>query len=190
MLTIYYTECAHIAYCSLLFACRHVIGTVCVIDTKPRKSVPQEMQDLFHQMVSVVNGMVSMTINLAQKMQTMSMFVAKVSHELRTPLNGILGMSAILKEELQTKPAQVFPVIVLFLCDSIRFLCVFLKVPPVLSVIMVSLPLHCPASPHFSLDALCWSKDVKYSPFPPMGYGMGCVMSETDRFCWGRTTRR
>ena len=107
------------ANCSLPFACRHVIGTVCIIDTKPRDSVPHEMLDKFNQLVSVVQGMVSMRLQLAERIESMSLFVAKVSHELRTPLNGILGMSEILKDELKATPAQVF------LAIAMQFLRVF-----------------------------------------------------------------
>lgn len=90
----------------------HRIGTLCVIDSKPREFDKERQETLKAIARQVINQMeLRLLMKEAQKAaKTKSLFLATMSHEIRTPLNGILGCANILldraKEEEDKKLAQ------------------------------------------------------------------------------------
>jgi signal transduction histidine kinase/ActR/RegA family two-component response regulator len=86
------------------------IGTLCVIDHKPRTLTDQQLQAL-----ECLGRQVQDQLKLRKKLKELrmetqkaiqaekskSLFFANMSHEIRTPLNGILGMTEILAQRMK-----------------------------------------------------------------------------------------
>ena len=93
------------------------LGTLCVIDTKPREITDEErglLEALARQVVSQLELRLKMKhlestqAELREAVQAekeaseaKSLFLANMSHELRTPLNAIIGYSEMLQEEVE-----------------------------------------------------------------------------------------
>ncbi|MGK5088916.1 histidine kinase dimerization/phospho-acceptor domain-containing protein [Bdellovibrionota bacterium FG-2] len=95
----------------------HLIGTLCVIDRKPRRLNLEQIEDLQMLARQVVNQLElrlhpirEKDLVLAKKsaeaaVMTKTMFLANMSHAIRTPLNGILGMVNLLpRRPLEKRP--------------------------------------------------------------------------------------
>jgi len=79
------------------------IGTLCVIDNKPRELEPSQIEALEALSRQVIS---QMELRLARVKAenanvSKSTFLADMSHELRTPLNAIVGYSELLIEETE-----------------------------------------------------------------------------------------
>ncbi|WP_159715621.1 GAF domain-containing hybrid sensor histidine kinase/response regulator, partial [Geminicoccus flavidas] len=103
----------------------HVLGTLCIVDTRPRQLRPGELDDLVD-LAASVTGILALYRSMATLRQSevearrlavaaeearreaeaaassRSMFLATMSHEIRTPLTGVLGMVDLLAEEALT----------------------------------------------------------------------------------------
>ncbi len=76
----------------------HRLGTLCVIDTRPRAFAPQQLaslQRLARQVVAQLELRRASDEALAAA-RAKSEFLANMSHEIRTPLNGVIGMAGLL----------------------------------------------------------------------------------------------
>jgi signal transduction histidine kinase len=79
----------------------YALGTLCVIDTKPKQLTHEQkliLEKLAEQVVYLLE------LRLAQKKvnevsQAKSTFLSNMSHELRTPLNAIIGFSQLLESD-------------------------------------------------------------------------------------------
>jgi signal transduction histidine kinase/ActR/RegA family two-component response regulator len=74
------------------------VGTLCVIDTRPRAFSPQQiasLQRLARQVVAQLELRRARDEALAAA-RAKSEFLANMSHEIRTPLNGVIGMASLL----------------------------------------------------------------------------------------------
>jgi len=77
------------------------IGTLCAIDTKPRKEVTEKELNLLRSLALLVIDEMELhlsNLELAEQSDSKSIFLANMSHEIRTPMNGILGLSSLLKQ--------------------------------------------------------------------------------------------
>ncbi|HEX2526664.1 MAG TPA: ATP-binding protein [Geminicoccus sp.] len=101
------------------------LGTLCVIDSKPRKLEPSDIESLI-ELAGAVSSMLELhrSVNALQESEARarqhaeelqvarekaeaadsakSMFLAAMSHEIRTPMTGVLGMADLLAEETLT----------------------------------------------------------------------------------------
>lgn len=79
----------------------HGLGSLCVIDHKPRDNTSEEQIDLLETMAQVVVDMLELrriSINERLASEAKSKFLANVSHEIRTPMNGIIGTASLLQQ--------------------------------------------------------------------------------------------
>ncbi len=82
------------------------LGTLCAIDTKPRKSLSKQEEDILSTLAKlVVDAMALHLANVEMKKQSdaKSIFLANMSHEIRTPMNGVIGMANLLGKTKLTK---------------------------------------------------------------------------------------
>lgn len=83
------------------------IGTLCVIDNKPRVIGEKQINALEALARQVVN---QLELRLSKKsaeslLEKKTSFFANMSHEIRTPLNGVLGFTGLLLDEKMSKEA-------------------------------------------------------------------------------------
>ena len=77
------------------------VGTLSVIDNKPRKMTPEQvsgLEFLAAQVVTLLELRIK-NIELKETIKIKSSFYANISHEIRTPMNGIIGITQILKDK-------------------------------------------------------------------------------------------
>lgn len=90
------------------------LGTLCVIDTVPRRLDGQQrwaLQALAHQVISQLE-LRRQSARLAQMNASKDKFLALLAHDLRAPFNSILGLSSRLKEKLgQLSPERLHTVV-------------------------------------------------------------------------------
>jgi signal transduction histidine kinase/CheY-like chemotaxis protein len=103
----------------------HVLGSLCIVDTRPRELRPEELDDL-KDLAASATGILALYRSMATLRQgeaearrlavaaeearrlaeaaasSRSMFLAAMSHEIRTPLTGVLGMIDLLADEALT----------------------------------------------------------------------------------------
>jgi signal transduction histidine kinase/ActR/RegA family two-component response regulator len=100
----------------------HVLGTLCLVDTRPRRLAPEEAASLVELAAAVgsilelyrsVAALEANDVRLREHARELeaakcraeaadrakSMFLAAMSHEIRTPMTGVLGMADLLAEE-------------------------------------------------------------------------------------------
>jgi len=75
-----------------------VIGTMCLIDTKPRTMTEQEKQ-LLQKLARVVMEQTELRYNNISLLQQRDEFIAIASHEMRTPLTALKGSIQILQHQ-------------------------------------------------------------------------------------------
>jgi len=76
------------------------IGTLCVIDNKPRKLTEEQLKDL-KSLAKLAASQLKLRLKnseLEKLMAAKSNFFANLSHEIRTPLNGIIGFAELLSD--------------------------------------------------------------------------------------------
>jgi signal transduction histidine kinase/ActR/RegA family two-component response regulator len=84
------------------------IGTLCVIDDKPRNISPEQISALEALARQVIN---QLELRLSKKkveksLEAKEMFFANMSHEIRTPLNGIIGFTELLIDQQLPKESK------------------------------------------------------------------------------------
>lgn len=75
------------------------VGTLCVVDSRPRELTPQQMEGL-KALARQASQLLELRVakHTAEEMAAnRSRFLAAMSHEIRTPLNGVLGMAELLR---------------------------------------------------------------------------------------------
>lgn len=88
----------------------HNIGTLCVIDNKPRNLTSSQVEALESLARQVIN---QMELRISKKqtenlLEIKSSFFANMSHEIRTPLNGVIGFTGLLLDEKLPKKAYEY----------------------------------------------------------------------------------
>ncbi len=81
------------------------VGTLCVIDKKPRRLTEkqkQAMKCLAHQVVAHLN-LRRANRELKKALDAKSTFLASMSHEIRTPMNGIVGITNLLIDKTRDR---------------------------------------------------------------------------------------
>ncbi|WPZ33544.1 histidine kinase dimerization/phospho-acceptor domain-containing protein [Thalassobaculum sp. OXR-137] len=72
------------------------LGSLCVIDTRPRQFTDDQMASL-SDLAETVMDLMRYRLLRADVRRATSMFSAQVSHEIRTPLNAVIGFSEVLR---------------------------------------------------------------------------------------------
>lgn len=97
---------------SLLSENKHPLGTLCVIDNKPKvlsESQVQALRSLGNQVMNILNlRKTKLTLekalkNLEEKNQELDRFAFVAAHDLKSPLAGISGLSSLFIEEYGSK---------------------------------------------------------------------------------------
>lgn len=80
------------------------IGTLCVIDSEPKKLTPQQEQALSILAKQVISQLELRLHNhqLQRMQQEQEQFFAVMAHDLRSPFNGILGLSKMMQQKAST----------------------------------------------------------------------------------------
>jgi signal transduction histidine kinase/ActR/RegA family two-component response regulator len=95
----------------------YALGTLCVIDTKPRNLSGEQMEAMQTLAKSVVAQLVlrdqkkklkEEKEKALQSVKTKEQFLANMSHEIRTPLNGIMGLTNLLLASQLTEEQLTF----------------------------------------------------------------------------------
>jgi signal transduction histidine kinase/CheY-like chemotaxis protein len=95
----------------------YAVGTLCVLDTEPRKLSLQQKQALQTLARSVVMQLVlkdqkkrieEEKEKACQSVKVKEQFLANMSHEIRTPLNGIVGLTNLLMASQLTEEQHTF----------------------------------------------------------------------------------
>jgi len=76
------------------------VGTLCIIDNKPRKLTAEQkeaLECLAHQVVTLLRLRLK-NYELERLLEEKTTFFANMSHEIRTPMNGIMGMTQVLMD--------------------------------------------------------------------------------------------
>tara|TARA_R110002124_G_scaffold64985_2_gene177397 strand:- start:198120 stop:199766 length:1647 start_codon:yes stop_codon:yes gene_type:complete len=88
----------------------YILGSLCVIDTKPRHDITDDQILMLTTMAELVVSQLELRVSnkrIKRVLRTQSEFFAGMSHEIRTPMNGILGAAALLKQtELDDKQGK------------------------------------------------------------------------------------
>lgn len=84
------------------------IGALCVLDSKPKALDPEKKELLKLIANEVVRRLEFLNENnkLKEKLRDMKETQKKVSHDIRSPLSGIIGMTEIIKAELDPEKAE------------------------------------------------------------------------------------
>ncbi|HVA28592.1 MAG TPA: response regulator, partial [Candidatus Baltobacteraceae bacterium] len=78
----------------------HGLGSLCVIDRKPRK-LSKDQLDALRRLANQVMKLFELrrALRAASRLESIkSQFFANMSHEIRTPLNGVIGMAELLMQ--------------------------------------------------------------------------------------------
>ena len=88
----------------------HRIGTLCVIDDKPRELTNEQIESLAALSRQVISQLELRVTNRETKqlVKSKSLFLATMSHEIRTPLNGIMGFTGLLLDQKLSKEAYEY----------------------------------------------------------------------------------
>jgi len=97
----------------------HRLGTLCVIDTRPREISPAQLADLktlaeqatAQLELKLRNSLLNSAAKRAERAnQSKSAFIANMSHEIRTPLTAIIGYAELIAEAQSNDEARMDPV--------------------------------------------------------------------------------
>lgn len=110
------------AGCPLTTSDGYNIGTLCLIDNKPREKFSKQQADQLNDLANVIVDELDLRLSkLKQERENImkTEFLANMSHEIRTPLNGIIGTASILKETLTSDEDRSFVDIILISGDQL-----------------------------------------------------------------------
>jgi signal transduction histidine kinase/ActR/RegA family two-component response regulator len=92
------------------------LGTLCAIDTKPRKSFSEKDEEILRSLALLVMDELKLhlaSITLKESSDLKTIFLANMSHEIRTPMNAVIGMANLLsKSNLDNKNRGYVDIIV------------------------------------------------------------------------------
>lgn len=84
----------------------HSLGSICVMDTKPR-SITTAEKDLLSQLGSLVMDQMEMRRTMIEAYKRRREFVSTAVHNLKNPLTSVMGFSDILNSELSVKQREL-----------------------------------------------------------------------------------
>lgn len=86
----------------------HSLGTLCLIDNKPRQLSPQQLSTL-NELGAIVERELALYAEVIRQQRfndSKSLLISSISHELRTPTNALLGNLHLLQEQSSAAPGQ------------------------------------------------------------------------------------